>query len=116
MMVGSAWQASRWVATTSASGAVAAILLVGGSSRIPLVADLLRQHIGLPPSTIDQPETVVAEGSTEAVPLFVCTTLVDEGGAQNITLNVALPSVTSPDGYSFFVPGVESARLNLIVP
>ena len=60
--------------------------------------------------------TVVAEGTEEAVPLFVCTTLVDEGGAQNITLNVALPSVTSPDGYSFFVPGVESAQLNLIVP
>jgi hypothetical protein len=58
----------------------------------------------------------VAEGSEEAVPLFVCTTLADEGGAQNIQLNVALPSVTSPDGYSFFVPGVESARLNLIVP
>ena len=48
--------------------------------------------------------------------MLPCTTLVDEGGAQNITLNVALPSITSPDGYSFFVPGVESARLNLIVP
>jgi hypothetical protein len=60
--------------------------------------------------------TVVAEGTEEEVPNLVCTTLADDGGAQNITLNVALPSVTSPDGYSFFVPGVESARLNLIVP
>jgi actin-like ATPase involved in cell morphogenesis len=42
---------------------VAAVLLVGGSSRIPLIADLLRQQAGLNPSTMDQPETVVAEGS-----------------------------------------------------
>jgi len=42
---------------------VAAVLLVGGSSRIPLVADLLLRQTGLAPSTIDQPETVVAEGS-----------------------------------------------------
>jgi hypothetical protein len=42
---------------------IAAVLLVGGSSRIPLVVDLLRQGTGLEPSTIEQPETVVAEGS-----------------------------------------------------
>jgi hypothetical protein len=41
---------------------VAAVLLVGGSSRIPLVAELLRDGVGQP-STMDQPETVVAEGS-----------------------------------------------------
>jgi hypothetical protein len=42
---------------------IAAVLLVGGSSRIPLVAELLREASGVVPSTIDQPETVVAEGS-----------------------------------------------------
>ena len=60
--------------------------------------------------------TVVEEGTEEAVPSLMCTALVAEGGTQNIQLNVPLPSITSPDGYSFFVPGVESARLNLIVP
>ena len=60
--------------------------------------------------------TVVEEGTDNEVPLLMCTTLVDDGGAQNITVNVALPSITSPDGYSFFVPGVESAQLKLIVP
>jgi hypothetical protein len=50
------------------------------------------------------------------VPLFACTSLVEEGGAQNITLIVGVPSAAFEDGYSFFVPGVESARLNLIVP
>jgi hypothetical protein len=52
----------------------------------------------------------------EELPYYVCTALVDEGGAQNITLTVALPSITAADGYFFFVPGVESARLNLSVP
>jgi hypothetical protein len=42
---------------------IAAVLLVGGSSRIPLVVDLLRRGTGVAPSTIEQPETVVAEGS-----------------------------------------------------
>jgi hypothetical protein len=60
--------------------------------------------------------TVVEEDSEEEAPLFTCTTLVDDGGAQNLTMIVALPSITAPDGYSFFVPGVESARLNLVVP
>jgi hypothetical protein len=58
----------RTVATTARAiqrcGApVAALLLVGGSSRIPLVATLLQDGVHLAPSTIDQPETVVAEGS-----------------------------------------------------
>lgn len=60
--------------------------------------------------------TMVEEGSTDEVPVLMCTTLVDEGGAQNMTVHIVLPSITSPDGYSFFVPGVESARLNLMVP
>jgi len=42
---------------------VIAVLLVGGSSRVPLVARLLRDQAGLAPSIMDQPETVVAEGS-----------------------------------------------------
>jgi actin-like ATPase involved in cell morphogenesis len=42
---------------------VTAVLLVGGSSRVPLVARLLRDQAGLAPSIMDQPETVVAEGS-----------------------------------------------------
>ena len=35
---------------------------------------------------------------------------------QNITLVIGAPSLSAPDGYSFFVPGVESARMELIVP
>jgi hypothetical protein len=56
------------------------------------------------------------EGAEEEVPNYACTALVEDGGAQNITLIVAVPSAAFEDGYSFFVPGVESARLNLFVP
>jgi hypothetical protein len=56
------------------------------------------------------------EGVDEEIPNYACTSLVEEGGAQNITLIVGVPSMAFEDGYSFFVPGVESARLNLIVP
>jgi hypothetical protein len=59
---------------------------------------------------------VEENGQEEELPFYECTALVDEGGSQNIVVNVALPSITTPDGYFFFVPGVESARLNLSVP
>lgn len=39
------------------------IFLVGGSSRIPLAAHLIHTETGMAPTTLEQPETVVAEGS-----------------------------------------------------
>ena len=47
---------------------MAAVVLVGGSSRIPLVGTLLHQRLGIAPTILDQPELVVAEGSLRAVP------------------------------------------------
>jgi hypothetical protein len=61
-------------------------------------------------------EIVELDEGSEEVPLQVCTTLVEDGGAQNLTLVIGAPSITAPDGYYFFVPGVESARLELVVP
>ncbi len=43
------------------------IFLVGGSSRIPLVARLVHQRTGVVPTSLDQPETVVARGALRAV-------------------------------------------------
>jgi hypothetical protein len=57
-----------------------------------------------------------ADGEDETVPNQVCTTLVEPGGEQLITLKIAEPSSVFPDGYRFFVPGVESAGLELDVP
>ena len=39
------------------------VFLVGGSSRIPLVATLLERELGLAPTVLEQPELVVAEGA-----------------------------------------------------
>jgi type VII secretion-associated protein (TIGR03931 family) len=44
-----------------------AVFLVGGSSRIPMVARLVHERIGVIPATLDQPETVVARGALRAV-------------------------------------------------
>ncbi|MFL6141005.1 MAG: type VII secretion-associated protein [Labedaea sp.] len=43
------------------------IFLVGGSSRIPMLARLIHQRCGVVPVTLDQPETVVARGALRAV-------------------------------------------------
>ncbi len=39
------------------------IFLVGGSSRIPLAAHLIHTALGVAPTTLEQPETVVVEGA-----------------------------------------------------
>ncbi|MFI5912187.1 Hsp70 family protein [Dactylosporangium sp. NPDC051541] len=43
--------------------AVAGLFLVGGSSRIPLVATMLHEALGIAPVVAEQPELIVAEGS-----------------------------------------------------
>ena len=62
------------------------------------------------------PPAAGAEDAEGEGPLLKCTALVEPGGRQNITLVIAAPSLAAPDGYFFFVPGVESARMELIVP
>jgi hypothetical protein len=67
----------------------------------------------------------------EAQPHLICTTLIEEGAAQLLTLTVGAPTIAHPepnrngptegtdedrDGYWFFVPGVDTAKLELIVP
>nr|MDT0659912.1 Hsp70 family protein [Micromonospora sp. DSM 115978] len=46
---------------------LAGVFLVGGSSRMPLVATLLHRSLGVPPLVLEQPELVVAEGSVVAL-------------------------------------------------
>nr|WP_228046595.1 type VII secretion-associated protein [Saccharopolyspora sp. HNM0983] len=50
-------------------GRLAGVFLVGGSSRIPLVSRLVHERTGVVPTTLDQPETVVARGALRAVRL-----------------------------------------------
>lgn len=51
----------RWA--DLAEGRLAGVFLVGGASRIPLMATLLHRELGEAPVVIEQPELVVAEGS-----------------------------------------------------
>jgi len=47
---------------------VAAVLRVGGGSRIPLAATLLHRATGIAPYGSDQPELIVAEGALQCLP------------------------------------------------
>ncbi|MEV6520548.1 Hsp70 family protein [Longispora sp. NPDC051575] len=47
---------------------IAGLFLVGGSTRVPMVATLLHRATGIAPTLLEQPETVVAEGALRAVP------------------------------------------------
>jgi actin-like ATPase involved in cell morphogenesis len=59
----------RDTAGVAVSGASTAVVLVGGASRIPLVATLLTEATGIPPIVMEQPELVVAEGALHLAPV-----------------------------------------------
>ncbi len=60
--------AARVVATAGLGpGQLAGVFLVGGGSRIPLLARLLHVRLGIAPTVVERPETVVAEGALHAV-------------------------------------------------
>ncbi|WP_051799758.1 Hsp70 family protein [Catenuloplanes japonicus] len=54
--------ATRSVLRAAGAEAPAAIVMVGGSSRIPLVATMLHRAFGVRPTVVEQPESVVALG------------------------------------------------------
>jgi len=71
---------------------LAGVFLVGGSSRIPLVATLLHRRLGVPPIVVEQPELVVAAGC-----LMAGTTAPAAVGSPAIHLLVPdLPVVEDP--------------------
>ncbi|WP_433199318.1 Hsp70 family protein [Dactylosporangium sp. CS-047395] len=55
------------IAAAVPSGRLAGLFLVGGSSRMPLVATLLHRVTGTAPTVMEQPELAVAQGSVAAV-------------------------------------------------
>ncbi|BCY14638.1 Hsp70 family protein [Actinoplanes sp. L3-i22] len=73
-------------------GRLAGVFLVGGASRIPLMATLLHRELGEPPVVIEQPELVVAEGSV----LARAALLTSEPAAPGPTAEMRLPSQSMP--------------------
>ncbi|HET8641454.1 MAG TPA: type VII secretion-associated protein [Pseudonocardiaceae bacterium] len=70
---------------------LAAVFLVGGSSRIPLVSRLLHERLGIVPVTLDQPETVVALGALRVVTEGAAPGRAGPGAAQPGSGPVPLP-------------------------
>jgi len=54
--------------TATSSNPATQVVLVGGASRIPLVATLLTTALGVAPIVVEQPELVVAEGALHTFP------------------------------------------------
>jgi len=73
-------------------GRLAGVFLVGGASRIPLVATLLHRELGEAPVVIEQPELVVAEGSILADEAL----LASEPAAPGPTAEMRLVSRKNP--------------------
>ncbi|WP_415646657.1 Hsp70 family protein [Stackebrandtia soli] len=67
--------------------ALAGLFLVGGASRMPLVARLLHTRLGIAPTVLEQPELPVAEGSLAAV-----------GGMRSDSTGEQPSAVTPPPG------------------
>ncbi|TDV40366.1 Hsp70 family protein [Actinophytocola oryzae] len=61
---------------------LAGVYLVGGSSRIPLIATLIAEQLGVVPSSLDQPETAVALGAHHITPEGVSLRTANMGPAQ----------------------------------
>ncbi len=61
-------------------------------------------------------EEVEVDGETVTAPNQLCTTLIEPGAEQLITVIARQPSFAFDDGFFFFVPGVDDARLELVVP
>src|SRR4051812_18022714 len=75
------------------AGRLAGVFLVGGASRIPLVATLLHRELGEAPVVIEQPELVVAEGSILADAALLTT----GPAAPGLTSEMRLVSTAPPD-------------------
>ncbi|MFR9729212.1 Hsp70 family protein [Saccharopolyspora sp. MS10] len=68
---------------------LAGLYLVGGSSRLPLVASLIGEELGIVPTSLDQPETAVALGAHH---------VARDGGAARTDRSGFAPP-TPPGGY-----------------
>ncbi|WP_033436745.1 type VII secretion-associated protein [Saccharothrix sp. NRRL B-16314] len=96
---------------------LAGVFLVGGSSRIPLVARLVLDQSGVVPTSIDQPETVVARGALRAVSVDPLRTgalppgggdvtrkITDGQATRKITRRITPPSPPSGFAQPYFPP------------
>jgi hypothetical protein len=76
---------------------VSDVLLVGGSTRMPLVGTLLHRRLGIPPTLCDQPELVVAEGALAAAGATPFDVAPVTGAPLAAAATMPAPAPVSPD-------------------
>jgi hypothetical protein len=72
------------------------VLLVGGSSRVPLVATALHRAFGVAPTVSEQPETVVAEGCLFTIDQFTVDPAPAPVSVPPVSASTSMPSVPVP--------------------
>jgi actin-like ATPase involved in cell morphogenesis len=102
---------------------LAGLFLVGGSSRMPLVATLLHQATGVAPTVMEQPELVVAEGSARPLATTGAQPAVDAAGVRRSedaplwpTAAAQTPGTAAPAGQDRSVRGVAAVRASQPAP
>lgn len=58
----------------------------------------------------------LGDGVERETELQACTSKVEKGGKQSVTVRIPQPSFASDEPFSITVPGVSSARLSVVVP
>ena len=94
-------------------GRLAGVFLVGGASRIPLLATLLHRELGEAPVVIEQPELVVAEGSILADEALLASGPAAPGPTEELRL--VLARVTEAET-AVSAPSAESATVRVPAP
>ncbi|MFC6015394.1 Hsp70 family protein [Plantactinospora solaniradicis] len=80
---------------------LAGLFLVGGSSRVPLVARLLHADLGIAPTVLEQPELPVAEGALAELSATALATVA----APAVRGTAGVPTSPAAPGTSALVPG-----------
>jgi hypothetical protein len=72
----------------------------------------LALDLGTRPATDETGETI----PDKTVPNMECTQLTDDSGTQLLTFSIPTPSWAAEQPYAFIVPGVDTARVEVLVP
>jgi Ethanolamine utilization protein EutJ (predicted chaperonin) len=84
---------------------LAGLFLVGGSSRLPLVARLLHSQLGIAPTVLEQPELPVAEGAlAEIAPAPATSPVTPVSGSAPVPVSPGAPFPVSPAAYASTSP------------
>ncbi|MFI5909631.1 Hsp70 family protein [Dactylosporangium sp. NPDC051541] len=88
---------------------LAGILLVGGSSRVPLVARMLHRELGVVPTVLEQPELPVAEGA-----VVHPSELTNDGRLAVATGTASVPVSAPPSGTQSMIYPVSGVPMSAV--